>query len=161
MRKVAGRAHPPYPAEAHVPRGEGSHAAACPNESYKDLGPLFEIIKKFTEKDEDTQAVYVDKCCGPGSFGAAIEQAVPGAKICLDLAHFLRRMPKTKGAFFDALRSLIREMLWETNPAWKGEGKPPKHMRNLRQRSGSPQRRTAGSFPRSGATGGRTRGRTS
>ncbi len=98
-------------------------AAACSNESYRELVPLFEGIELAAL--DKIQVVYVDKCCGPGSFGAAILQACPDATIKLDLAHWLRRMPASRLKELVQMRTEIGKALWYLLPEYRDTKDPP------------------------------------
>jgi hypothetical protein len=86
-------------------------------ESYSALQPLFELVRDLAPS---LQVAYVDKCCGPFSFGANITAFVANRALLirLDLWHFLNRMPVMQNAASRAFATEMRRSVWQVEPAF-------------------------------------------
>ncbi len=86
-------------------------------ESYSALQPLFELVRDLAPS---FQVAYVDKCCGPFSFGANITAFVANKALLirLDLWHFLNGMPVMQNAASRAFAEEMRRGVWQVEPAF-------------------------------------------
>ena len=89
------------------------------DESYAALKNLFDFVKTLTTP----LVIYVDKCCGRGSFGDCIRRYFGSSIIVLlDLFHAIRRLRKAARKHCESTRRFIAEMSrqhWKLSPAWE------------------------------------------
>jgi hypothetical protein len=87
-------------------------------ESYAALKNLFDFVLTLAEP----LVIYVDKCCGRGSFGDCIRRYCPRIIVLLDLFHAIRRLRKAAKKHCVSTKRFIREMSrahWKVSPTYE------------------------------------------